>query len=265
MFTLRKIIFILGYRIGVFLGINKPSTTILCYHSISSNSYRYAVSLKEFEKQINKLSKNFNFVSLDQITSPEKRKKIKLPSVAITVDDGYTDAMNILDITKKYHIPITLFVMSDNANANRKELHNNLKFLSTKELNILIKNGWSIGSHSATHTNLLNIEGYDLEKEIVNSKKILENKLGVKVKYFAYPRGFYSNRIIEFVKKAGYKAAFTIDSGHVDMSPNLFTLPRTIVDKTHSISEFPALFSTTTFYIRNMSNKLRLWERFLSI
>src|SRR5258706_2309448 len=175
------------------------------------------------------------------------------------MDDGYADAISILDVTKKYHIPITLFLMSDNLHANRKELGNNLKFLSKKDLNLLVENGWTFGSHSATHANLLEIEGYGLEKEIVNSKKIIEKRLGVKVKYFAYPRGFYGNRIIEYVKKAGYKAAFTIDSGNIEKYSNLFAMPRTIIDKTHDISEFPALFSSTTFYIRNMSNKLRLW------
>ena len=49
-----------------------------------------------------------------------------------------------------------------------------------------------------------------MRKEIVDSKKILEKQLGIKVNCLAYPYGNYSQKVRELVKDAGYEAAFTV-------------------------------------------------------
>jgi len=43
----------------------------------------------------------------------------------------------------------------------------------------------------------------------------LEDKLGVDIKSFCYPYGDYDERVMDAVKDAGYKLAFSVDSGHI--------------------------------------------------
>ena len=49
-----------------------------------------------------------------------------------------------------------------------------------------------------------------LQNEIVGSKQLLEQKLGVKVNCFAVPYGFYNEHVKEVAMNAGYEAMFTV-------------------------------------------------------
>ena len=101
--------------------------------------------------------------------------------------------------------------------------------LSWLELKKLTKNPLiTIGAHSVTHPILSALNKEDLKKEILLSKKILEKKLKIKVKFFSYPYGnkvSASHREFDFVRKANYLAAVTTESGH-PRNDNLFNLPR---------------------------------------
>ncbi len=66
-------------------------------------------------------------------------------------------------------------------------------------------------SHSMTHPMLGNIKDEeDLNFEIGDSKKILEQNIGINIKYISYPIGSYSKPVIEESKKH-YHAAFAVD------------------------------------------------------
>ena len=53
--------------------------------------------------------------------------------------------------------------------------------------------------------------------------------MGEDVDIFAYPFGRWSDAAVGYVKQAGYRFAFTSDSGFLDDSINQFTLKRTNV------------------------------------
>jgi peptidoglycan/xylan/chitin deacetylase (PgdA/CDA1 family) len=69
--------------------------------------------------------------------------------------------------------------------------------------------GVKFGSHSLTHADLTNLDDEELEREVKESKRILEERLGQEVEGFAYPFGFFNERVITAVKAAGYKWAVT--------------------------------------------------------
>jgi peptidoglycan/xylan/chitin deacetylase (PgdA/CDA1 family) len=54
------------------------------------------------------------------------------------------------------------------------------------------------------HDNMAQMNQSTLKYEIEESKQILENNLGIKVNYFCYPGGAYSNDTISALKKAGF-------------------------------------------------------------
>jgi len=100
-------------------------------------------------------------------------------------------------------------------------------------------------------------------QEIIYAKKNLEKKLGFKIEYFAYPKGIYNDQIIDAVKKAGYKAAFAVKEGSLSLKTDQFTIPRTVINKTHGLSDFPALFSPTTYAARKVLNYFNIWHLFM--
>lgn len=226
------------------LGINPPMVTVLNYHSISNEGTMVDVSTKNFKKQINFLKSNFNFISLNQVVDHMEGKiLLKKPSVALTFDDGYADLVdNLVPLLLKENIPAAVFVLSDPKKADRTELANNKKIISIKQVLKLKNIGWIIGSHGATHACLL--DKTNLEKEIKQSKKKLENVLHSNIKYFAYPKGLYNQRVLKKVKLAGFKAAFTTSPGFIFKRTNRHKIPRLGIDHTHSIWEFKSMLTT---------------------
>lgn len=251
------------YQVGKLVGINNR-VSILCFHSFSPADSRFAISLKRFEGIVEEISKSADFISLDDALKAAKGLKPAKQAVAITIDDGYTDALRILPITKKYNVPITLFVMPESKMVNRKDLGNSKSLLTASQIKLLHKKGWTIGCHSKTHTKLSLLSTIQIEKEIIGAKKLLEQKIGTKIKYYAYPHGAFNAKAIGFVKKAGFEAGFSTLPGSISKSSNLWALPRTVIEKRHEILEFPSVFSETTFILRRLTDPRKFWERIIS-
>ncbi|MDQ6940407.1 MAG: polysaccharide deacetylase family protein, partial [Verrucomicrobiota bacterium] len=123
-------------------------------------------------------------------------------------------------IMKKFGYPFTLFIYTEGV----KGMHfGGGAAMSWEMLAEMRDAGVDIQAHSATHQDLrrpfdkvqkkrLNPEEYDqwLTNEIVASKAMLEQKLGIKVNCFAVPFGFINEHVREFIKKANYEAIFTV-------------------------------------------------------
>lgn len=261
-FTLRKSLIKTTYRLSQFFSGEKNSVSAICYHSISDSKDKYAISYKTFRSQIEKILKTHSFISTHELIKVVSGKQLQVkPSVLLTIDDGYADVVRILPLVKKYQIPVVLFVMSDPKKANRKELDNEYPLLSWRQLKYLKSQGFTIGCHSATHANLQNLKAKDLAKEIMQSKKQLEEKLGFNVDYFAYPKGLYNQEIKKAVKVAGFKAAFSVDGGSINEASDKLALPRLVIDKSCDLGEIPAIFSRVWFLTRGLMDKFNLYER----
>jgi peptidoglycan/xylan/chitin deacetylase (PgdA/CDA1 family) len=70
--------------------------------------------------------------------------------------------------------------------------------------------GFCFGSHGVNHNFLTRLSDSAARYEIEASKKELEDGLGQPIRFFSYPYGDYSDRIISFVREAGYEAAFSL-------------------------------------------------------
>jgi len=80
--------------------------------------------------------------------------------------------------------------------------------------NLHVYKDYKVGGHTWTHPSDLKI-CFDeaLEREIVEATDILNKRLKYKMNIFAYPRGRFDDRVINYVKKAGYKYARTTRIG----------------------------------------------------
>lgn len=221
----------------------KTQVFILCYHSISDDGWDFSVSEREFKKQINYLKSKYDFIALsDVLDFCQGKKEITKPSVVINFDDGYENILKVKAFLKSKKIKPTVFVLSDPAHADRGELKSNYKFLTKGDLFSLVRDGWEIGSHAATHANMDILKKAQIDAEIVKSKKSLEKDLKIPIKYLAFPKGRYTKPVMEAVKKAGYKMALTMDDGFIKSGTDILRIPRIGVDGTHSFAEFKKLF-----------------------
>lgn len=234
------------FRLG---NLNKKQKFILCYHSIGNSGWRFATPVSDFEEQMIFLKKNYNVVGLSELL------KSKSGGVAITFDDGYKDVfVNAYPIMKKLGIKGTIFVLGNDKNANRSELENTLEFMTKSDILTLKQSGWEVGSHTNTHANLYDLTENDLVDEILNSKKAIEDRLQIKVNYFAYPKGKYNEKIINLVKKSGYTKAFTVDSGFYD-DKNSYKITRLPMEGVVGINQYAAMIS----FIGLLTESIFMW------
>ncbi|MFZ3044198.1 MAG: polysaccharide deacetylase family protein [Minisyncoccia bacterium] len=126
-----------------------------------------------------------------------------LPKKPITIsfDDGWDDQfVYAFPILEKYNYTATFFVFTNPIDTKG--------FITWDELRKMSRAGMTIGSHTRSHPYLTRItDPAKLWNEIDGSKKVLEDKLGITVKEFAYPFGLYDDAIMATVIKAGYLSA----------------------------------------------------------
>ena len=204
------------------------SVMVLCYHNIEDKGGQKAltISVSEFEEQLTALKEHgFTVIGMQDFLAWRRGEKdIPQKSCVITIDDGwisgYTNAWPIL---KKFDYPFTLFIYVNYIGTGGKSL-------SWEQLAEMRDAGVDIQSHTYSHSNLrapgtgvdaktkalvqkdiqaLGKEGW-LRKEIIESRKVLEQRLGIKVNALAYPFGIHTAEARALVKEAGYEAAFTV-------------------------------------------------------
>jgi peptidoglycan/xylan/chitin deacetylase (PgdA/CDA1 family) len=97
--------------------------------------------------------------------------------------------------------------------------------LSWDELQRIDPSVVTIGSHTLTHPILPSIGPEALEREIVESRRILEARLHRTVDLFCYPNGSLDRRVHDVVART-YRAAVTTEYGFVEARPDLRGLHR---------------------------------------
>ena len=88
--------------------------------------------------------------------------------------------------------------------------------LSWDEVKEMSANGISFGSHTKSHPVLSSLSVDDAQREIVDSKKIIEDQLQKSVNAFAFPFGRkedYSNVTTQFLEDEGFEYAFSTNMG----------------------------------------------------
>ncbi len=97
--------------------------------------------------------------------------------------------------------------------------------------------GVKFGAHTCSHPNLSHIDIDSAEREIAESKRIIEQRVGVEVTGFAYPYGYDVagyRRLGSILAKHGFLYACTSWWGHVDAKSDLYLLGRTSLPQSHS-------------------------------
>ena len=184
-------------------------TPVLYYHRVgpfrSGAPRKMTVTPENFKSQMHFLRRNkIEVLTLDRVLAGEK-------GVALTFDDGFKDCMDhALPVLQALHFPATFFIVAGLVGGTdtwmRVTPMPEERIMDWDDLKRLLDAKMTIGSHSMTHTALT-------QEEVVQSKRVLEEKLGVKMDHFAYPRGEYTAEMPGWVREAGYRAAWGTKGG----------------------------------------------------
>lgn len=203
---------------------------ILMYHDIlPKKEVFFDVTPSELEAHFQLIkAKGVTPISLDLLMM-HLQTGIPLPEkpVILTFDDGYGGHYEyVYPLLKKYGYPAVFSIYIKGVGNNVGRSHVDWQQLKEMAADPLV----TIASHSVTHSNdLTKLPDEQLQKEIFDSKNILETQLGLKIRYFTYPVGKYDTRVANLVSAAGYQLALTmsdIDERFAGASESLLAVSR---------------------------------------
>ena len=93
-----------------------------------------------------------------------------------------------------------------------KAIHDSIqetKMLLWKDIVNLPRDFVSIGSHTHTHNNLMNLSINEIKVELTKSYNMIKENVGIAPLSIAYPNGQYNDSINELAKEVGYKIYYT--------------------------------------------------------
>jgi peptidoglycan/xylan/chitin deacetylase (PgdA/CDA1 family) len=206
---------------------------VLMYHKISpGKKEKYRISPEKFASQMEYLSKKgYQTILPDDLLEFVKEGKV-FPEkpVLLTLDDGYKDNFTYTyPILKKYNFKATIFLVTQYIGKKNEWGKEDEEILSWEEIGKMRKEGFSFGSHTHTHPNLLELSRDKVLSEIRDSKRILEERLEEPIRFFAYPYGKFNFQIRDMIKKAGYLGAFSTLPGKNGIDEDPFLLRRILV------------------------------------
>mgnify|MGYP001451996844 FL=1 len=198
--------FILKNLFSIFGEKKKEQLRIITFHDILREDHDKFLNLIQY------LKKNWNIITPDQSKNIINSKDLKVnkKNILITFDDAFKSQKII---TEKFLDPLNIkalfFIVSDFVKISSKDeahkfikknffkdqnLDHNIDLeannMSLDDLRYLVSKGHTIGGHTKTHKQLSKIKDKDtLIKEIIDSKKFLENEIGIKIEDFAYTFG----------------------------------------------------------------------------
>jgi peptidoglycan/xylan/chitin deacetylase (PgdA/CDA1 family)/glycosyltransferase involved in cell wall biosynthesis len=277
---------------------------VLAYHRVAEltpDTHHLCTPPSAFEEQMACLARDWTPIGLDELARASAASAIPERAVAVTLDDGYLDALTTASpILQRFGIPATFFVNSDRLDEPHErwwdiiervfltsdalppqlDLHasryhvrastrtpaerlaalemvnqsawtldatereslaasviawsgvdirarESHRVLTRDELQMLASRpGHAIGAHTVHHLALTTQPHATKRAEVFSDKAALEGLLGCPISFFSYPYGDFDAELVTIVRDAGFRAAVTVDAGHVSAMTNRLLLPR---------------------------------------
>ena len=121
------------------------------------------------------------------------------------------------------------------AGAEKRRKRTTHRMLSADQLRALAANPLvSIGAHTVDHPSLGALCVEEQRREILESKRVIEETIGKAVSLFAYPFGGignYTAETIEILENAGFQKAFSTTYKRHSQAPSPYEIPRVCVSE----------------------------------
>lgn len=194
--------------------------TILAYHSIDDDwDDPLAVTAAAFQAQMARVAR-MTPLPLPQYVARLRELRLPRGAVAVTFDDGYRNLLTrALPICESLGIACAAFVTTANIDrgeplGGRPESRSANRPLAWEEVRALARAGWTIGSHTVTHRDLVAAtDDEELAAELTASRTRIAEMLADGCEIMSYPYGRHDERVRSAVATAGYTAALTLPTG----------------------------------------------------
>jgi peptidoglycan/xylan/chitin deacetylase (PgdA/CDA1 family) len=190
---------------------SSPTVVGLIYHRVGLRSPSPVdLDPATFARQLDMLSATGRVVSLDAglvgLTSRAEQRDD--PSIVITVDDGTADWPDVLmPALVERGLPATFYVSTDFVERQRPFPDTGAP-VSWDGLGDMLSTGLAtIGSHTHTHRVMHELAEHEARQEVDRSIELIEDRLGVTPRHFAYPKAVGPSAAAEVVVRRRFDSA----------------------------------------------------------
>jgi peptidoglycan/xylan/chitin deacetylase (PgdA/CDA1 family) len=190
--------------------------TVLCYHAVDPAwSAPISVDPGLFERHCGWFAKRRRVVPLDALVGAGGRDR----EVSITFDDGFESVYDhAFPALQRNGLTATVFVVAGTLSArgrpvdwlDRPPATGPPATLTRDQLLEMREAGIGVGSHGFAHADLTVLGDAEAERDLRESRELLEDLLREPVPFVAYPRGRHDRRVRDAARRAGYSHAFAL-------------------------------------------------------
>ncbi len=185
---------------------------VLMYHVIATAPPGVAypelwVTAELFRAQLRALrSRGYQAITLQRAWDAwHGRDRLPARPVVLSFDDGY--------LSQYTHAAKELRALGWPGVLNLKVGNIGPGGLTAYEVRSMIGAGWELDAHSLTHPDLTTLDAARLRTEVAGSRRALQRRFGVPVRFFCYPSGRFNAAAEGAVRRAGFTGATTTQRG----------------------------------------------------
>ena len=219
------------------------SIPILMYHHVGdwgesrAEWAQWVVRSKEFRAQMDWLVANgFHTITFRELLEGQiAGESLPAKSVIISFDDGWSAQEGVVRAElepRGMHAVFFVYTAAVGATPN------NSGYISWQQLRILESAGHEVQSHTVSHGRLTDMPPSQLDREMLESRAIIEREMHHPVKVIAYPFGIYDERVMRAASAAGYEFGLRADAELVLGKPLQYRMPRIRVGYDDGIEVF---------------------------
>ncbi len=181
---------------------------ILLFHAIDDQPEPISFPRRMFHQCLQMLSdEGYQTVPLRVMAELlEKREPLPKRTVCMTFDDGFRSIyQHAFPLLQAYRMTATIFLITGRHSAlhtpTRLPSFCGREMLNWQEIREMHQAGLEFGAHTLTHPDLAGIPYQRACAEILESRQIIEDALGNPVVSFAYPYGYSTPSLRDFVRQ----------------------------------------------------------------
>lgn len=243
----------------------RSAAVILLFHRVTDEIPEdgLTVGVRRFGRICRMLRRQFHVVPVGEIVRRVRAGEPLPPrTLAITFDDSYHCNLIAARVLAEHCLPACFFIPTGYVGTDQvypwdQDLPCRLGHLNWDEVRQLAAWNFEIGSHTVTHPDLGQVSEEQVRRELIDSRQALEDQLGRRVRWFAYPFGgqeHFRPERLRLVEEAGYEACFSAHGGFITRDRSDSILPREPVPYFHSVIHLE-------LYLRGTLHWFYAWKR----
>jgi len=204
------------YGLGAVRTSRRPS--VIVYHSFDESGSPISISPGIFRQHLTIIKKlGYETVTAARmVEASEGGPALPEKAVVLTFDDGLWNNYEVaLPLLEEFGFTATIFLVTGYTGRpstwERAPGIPVLPLLTWDKVKEMERLGIDFQPHSVSHPHLTRLSDKDLEDELLRSRRAIEEKLGKSAPLFCYPYGEFDARVMDHLKRQGFKAAF---AGH---------------------------------------------------